>query len=119
MGKRIMLVDDAAFMRMMLKNILQEGGYEVVAEGKDGNDGVAKYKEFQPDITLLDITMPEKDGLQTLKEIRAINPNAIVVMCSAMGQQAMVVDSIQSGAKDFIVKPFDKERVLEAVGKLA
>ena len=119
MGKRIMLVDDAAFMRMMLKNILQEGGYEVVAEGKDGNDGVAKFKEFKPDITILDITMPEKDGLQALKEIKAADPSAVVVMCSAMGQQAMVVDSIQSGAKDFIVKPFDKDRVLEAIGKLA
>lgn len=117
MAKRVVLCDDAAFMRMMLKNLLTEGGFEVVGEASNGVEGVNKYKECSPDVVLMDITMPEMDGIQALKEIKATDPNAVVVMCSAMGQQAMVVESIQAGAKDFIVKPFDKDKVIETVKK--
>ena len=103
---RILIVDDAAFMRMMLKDILTKGGFEIAGEAADGNEAVAKYNELKPDLVTLDITMPNKDGIQALKEIKAADPNATCVMCSAMGQQSMVIDAIQSGAKDFIVKPF-------------
>ncbi|MDI3281022.1 MAG: response regulator [Bacillota bacterium] len=115
MGKTVMIVDDAAFMRMMLKDILVKAGYEVVAEAENGSVAIEKFRETKPDIVTMDITMPEMDGITALKEIRKINPNSVVIMCSAMGQQAMVIDAIQAGAKDFIVKPFQPERVLEAV----
>ena len=118
MGKRILLVDDAAFMRMMLKDILTKNGYEVVGEAENGKKAVEKYGELKPDLVTMDITMPEMDGLAALKAIKAADANAKVVMCSAMGQQAMVIESIQAGAKDFIVKPFQAERVLEAVKKV-
>ena len=115
---RILIVEDAAFMRMMLKDILTKGGYEIAGEASDGNEAVAKYKEEKPDLVTLDITMPNKDGIQALKEIKAYDPNANCLMCSAMGQQSMVIDAIQSGAKDFIVKPFQADRVIEAVKKV-
>ncbi|QZA33511.1 response regulator [Hydrogenibacillus sp. N12] len=118
MGKRILVVDDAAFMRMMLKDILTKNGYEVVGEAPDGAKAVKLYQELKPDLVTMDITMPEMDGIQALKEIKKIDPQAKVIMCSAMGQQAMVIEAIQAGAKDFIVKPFQAERVLEAVRKL-
>ncbi|MGM0873678.1 MAG: response regulator [Bacillota bacterium] len=117
MAHKIMIVDDAAFMRMMIKDILTKNGYEVVAEAADGLQAVEKYKEHKPDLVTMDITMPEMDGIAALKEIKQINANAKVIMCSAMGQQAMVIDAIQAGAKDFIVKPFQADRVLEAIGK--
>jgi len=117
MSKRILIVDDAAFMRMMLKDILSKNGYTVVGEAENGQLAVEKYQEFQPDLVTMDITMPEMDGLSAVREIRRIDPSAKVIMCSAMGQQAMVIDAIQAGAKDFIVKPFQPDRVLEAVGK--
>lgn len=117
MGQSVLIVDDAAFMRMMIKDILVKNGYNVVGEAENGNVAVEKYKELTPDLVTLDITMPEKDGIQALKEIMEINPDAIVIMCSAMGQQAMVIDAIQAGAKDFIVKPFQADRVMEAVSK--
>ena len=104
-------------MRMMLKNILTEAGYEIVGEAENGAVAVAKHRELKPDLTTMDITMPEMDGLAALKEIRSADPGARVVMCSAMGQQSMVIESIQAGAKDFIVKPFQPDRVLEAVQK--
>ncbi len=113
----ILVVDDAAFMRMMGKDILTKGGYNVVGEAENGKVAVEKYKELKPDLVTLDITMPEMDGLEALKAIKAEDANATVIMCSAMGQQAMVIESIQSGAKDFIVKPFQADRVLEAVKK--
>ena len=113
----VLIADDAAFMRMMLKNVLTEAGYEVVGEAENGAVAVSKYRELNPDLTTIDITMPEMDGLAALKEIRAGDPAARVVMCSAMGQQSMVIESIQAGAKDFIVKPFQPDRVLEAVQK--
>ncbi len=113
----VLIADDAAFMRMMIKNILTEGGYEVVGEAENGAVAVAKHRELRPDLTTMDITMPEMDGLSALKEIRGADPSARVVMCSAMGQQSMVIESIQAGARDFIVKPFQPDRVLEAVQK--
>lgn len=118
MAYRILIVDDAAFMRMMLKDILTKNGFEVVAEAADGVQAVEKYVETKPDLVTMDITMPEMDGIMALKEIRRINPDAKVIMVSAMGQQAMVIDAIQAGAKDFIVKPFQADRVLEAVTKV-
>ena len=114
---RILVADDAAFMRMMIKNILSGAGYEIAGEAENGVVAVSKYKELRPDLTTMDITMPEMDGLAALKEIRSIDPSAKVVMCSAMGQQAMVIESIQAGARDFIVKPFQADRVLEAIQK--
>ena len=118
MEKNILISDDAAFMRMMIKDILTKNGYNVVGEAENGKVAVDKYTELKPDLVLMDITMPEMDGIESLKAIRAKDPNACVIMCSAMGQQAMVIEAIQSGAKDFIVKPFQAERVLEAVKKV-
>ena len=114
---RVLIVDDAQFMRMMLKNILTQNGYEVVGEAANGKEGIAKYSELKPDIVTLDITMPEMDGVTALKEIKALDGSAKVIMCSAMGQQAMVVDAIKAGAIDFVVKPFQPERVMEALNK--
>ena len=113
----VLIADDAAFMRMMIKNILSEAGYDVVGEAENGHVAVTKYRELKPDLTTMDITMPEMDGLAALKEIRGEDPAARVVMCSAMGQQSMVIESIQAGARDFIVKPFQPDRVLEAIQK--
>lgn len=118
MAKNILICDDAAFMRMMIKDILTKNGYTVVGEAENGAKAVEKYAELKPDLVLMDITMPEMDGIQALKKIKEVDPSATVIMCSAMGQQAMVIESIQSGAKDFIVKPFQADRVLEAVRKV-
>ncbi len=118
MAKSILIVDDAAFMRMMIKDILTKNGYEVAGEADNGLKAVDKYKELTPDLVLMDITMPEMNGIDAVKNIKAIDPAAKIVMCSAMGQQAMVIESIQAGARDFIVKPFQADRVLEAVRKV-
>jgi len=118
MGNRVLVVDDAAFMRMMIKDILQKGGYEVIGEAEDGKRAIEKFKELKPDLVTMDITMPDMDGITAVKEIRKIDANAVIIMCSAMGQQAMVIDAIQAGAKDFVVKPFQPERVLEAIKKV-
>ncbi|MDB5052078.1 MAG: chemotaxis protein CheY [Bacilli bacterium] len=117
MANRILVVDDAAFMRMMIRDILTKNGYEVCGEANDGAQAIEKFKEVKPDLITMDITMPEMDGIAALKEIKKLDPNAKVVMCSAMGQQAMVIDAIQAGAKDFIVKPFQPDRVIEAIKK--
>lgn len=117
MAYKVLVVDDAGFMRMMIKDILSKNGYQVVGEAENGQKAVKKYQELKPDIVTMDITMPELDGIGAVKEIKKIDPNARILMCSAMGQQAMVIDAIQAGAKDFIVKPFKPERVLEAVSK--
>lgn len=117
MAHTVLIVDDAAFMRMMIKEILTKNGYTVVGEASDGAQAVEKYKELSPDLVTMDITMPEMDGIAALKEIKKVNANAKVIMCSAMGQQAMVIDAIQAGAKDFIVKPFQADRVIEAIKK--
>ncbi len=118
MAKSVLIVDDAAFMRMMIKDILTKNGYEVAGEADNGLKAVDKYKELTPDLVLMDITMPEMNGIDAVKNIKAIDPGAKIVMCSAMGQQAMVIESIQAGARDFIVKPFQADRVLEAVRKV-
>jgi two-component system chemotaxis response regulator CheY len=118
MAKNILICDDAAFMRMMIKDILTKNGYNIAGEAENGKVAVDKYVETKPDLVMMDITMPEMDGIQALKKIKETDPGATVIMCSAMGQQAMVIESIQSGAKDFIVKPFQADRVLEAVKKV-
>ena len=118
MSKRILLVDDAVFMRMKLKDILEKNGYEVVGEAQNGVEAIEKYMSEKPDLVTMDITMPEMSGLEAVKEIKKEFPNAKVIMCSAMGQQKMVVEAIEAGAKDFIVKPFDEGRVLEAVHRV-
>lgn len=117
MAKTVLIADDTAFMRMTLRNVIEKNGYQVVGEAADGEEAIALYRELQPDLVTMDITMPELDGISALKEIRAYDPDAVVIMCSAMGQQALVIDAIGAGAKDFIVKPFQPERVLEAVKK--
>lgn len=117
MGKRVLIVDDAAFMRMMIKDILTKNGYEVAGEAENGLVAVDMYKELKPDLVTMDITMPEMDGITAVKMIKKIDPNAKIIMCSAMGQQMMVMEAIQAGARDFIVKPFQQERVIQAVKK--
>jgi two-component system chemotaxis response regulator CheY len=116
-SKRILIVDDAAFMRMMIKDILSKNGFEVIGEAENGLVAVEKYSELLPDLVTMDITMPEMDGISAVKVIKKSHPDAKIIMCSAMGQQAMVIDAIQAGAKDFIVKPFQPDRVLDAVRK--
>lgn len=115
---KILLVDDAAFMRMMIKDTLSKNGYTDVHEAADGQLAVAKYEEVKPDLVFMDITMPNMDGLEALKTIKANDPKAVVVMCSAMGQEAMVIEAIKSGAKDFIVKPFKPERIVKTLSSL-
>ena len=115
---KIMVVDDAAFMRMMVKNALAQGGYTDVIEATDGQDAVKTYTEQKPELVLMDITMPNMDGLEALKKIKEIDSNSQVVMCSAMGQESMVIEAIKSGAKDFIVKPFKPDRILATAEKI-
>jgi two-component system, chemotaxis family, chemotaxis protein CheY len=114
---RVLVVDDAAFMRKMVGDALAKGGHEVVGEAGNGNEAVARYLQLRPEVTTLDITMPEKDGLAALQEIMSLDPAARVVMCSALGQESKVLESIKIGAKDFVVKPFQPDRVLGAVDK--
>ena len=118
MAKKILTVDDAAFMRKMVKDTLTKAGYTDVYEAVDGADAVEKYGELAPALVIMDITMPNMDGLEALKAIRAKDPNANVVMCSAMGQESMVMDAVRSGAKDFIVKPFKPDRILKTVSTI-
>src|SRR5690348_10512653 len=114
---RILVVDDAAFMRKVLSDALATGGHEVVGEAADGTEAVERFRELRPDLATVDITMPGKDGIQALREILAYDPRARVVICSALGQEAKVLESIRAGAKDFVVKPFQAAQVLEAVEK--
>jgi two-component system chemotaxis response regulator CheY len=114
---RVLVVDDAAFMRKMVSDALTKGGHEVVGEAGNGVEAIAQYQALKPDLMTLDITMPEKDGLAALADIMAANPSAKVVMCSALGQESKVLEAIKLGAKDFVVKPFQPARVIEAVGK--
>lgn len=118
MSNRVLVVDDAGFMRMMLKDILNKNGFQVIGEAENGLKAIEKYQELQPDLVTMDITMPELDGISAVKEIKKIDPAARILICSAMGQQAMVLDAIQAGAKDFIVKPFKAERVIDAVQRV-
>jgi two-component system, chemotaxis family, chemotaxis protein CheY len=114
----ILVVDDASFMRMMLKDILEKGGHQVVGQAENGSEAVDKYLSLRPDLVTMDITMPIMEGTEAVKLIKQSDPQANIIMCSAMGQQGMVVQAIQAGAKDFIVKPFQGERVLEAIKKV-
>jgi len=116
--KNVLIVDDAAFMRLMLRSMLESNGFTVVGEAENGVVGVKKYKELSPDIVTMDITMPIMDGLQALKEVREINPDAKVIMVSAMGQEHLVRDAIMGGAKGFVVKPFKEDVILSALNKL-
>ncbi|KON88880.1 chemotaxis protein CheY [Sporosarcina globispora] len=115
---RILIVDDAKFMRVTLGSILKKADHEIVGEAEDGKEAVHLYNQLQPDLVMMDITMPEMSGLVAVRVIKRDNPNAKVIMCSAMGQQKVVVESIEAGAKDFIIKPFDEGRVLEAVNRV-
>jgi two-component system, chemotaxis family, chemotaxis protein CheY len=115
---RILIVDDAKFMRITLTNILKKANHEIVGEGETGKDAVLLYRQLKPDLVTMDITMPEMSGIDAVKEIKKEFPQAKVIMCSAMGQQKMVVEAIEAGAKDFIVKPFDEGRVLEAINRV-
>ncbi len=114
---KIMVVDDAQFMRVRLTKLLKGHGFEV-SEAEDGNQAVKTYRSFQPDAVLMDITMPEKDGLEALAEIRSFDPGAKVIMLTALGQESMVIQAIKSGAKDYVVKPFDPDRVMLALHKV-
>jgi len=118
MANGILIVDDATFMRMMIKDVLVKNGFKIAGEAENGAKAIDKFKELNPDLVIMDITMPEVDGIQAVKEIKKIDPSAKIIMCSAMGQQAMVIEAIQAGAKDFIVKPFQAERIIEAVKKV-
>jgi two-component system chemotaxis response regulator CheY len=119
MSIRVLITDDAVFMRTTLRNILEENGYEVCGEAVNGQEAINMYEQLKPDIVTMDITMPEMDGITALKAIREKDPNAVVVMCTAMGQKNMVVEAVQSGAKDFIIKPFQPERVIQSLQKLS
>ena len=114
---RVLVVDDAVFMRKMVSDVLAKGGHEVIGEAANGDEAVDRFQELKPEVTTLDITMPVKDGIAALKEIVALDPGARVVMCSALGQESKVLEAIKAGAKDFIVKPFQPERVISAVEK--
>ncbi|MDI6823426.1 MAG: response regulator [Bacillota bacterium] len=115
---KVLVADDAAFMRMKLSNLLRQAGHEVL-EANNGLEALEVYEAQKPDLVFMDITMPEMDGIEALKRLRALDPEARVVMCTALGQQSMVIEAVKSGAKDFIVKPFQPERVLQAVEKWA
>lgn len=115
---KVLIVDDAAFMRMMIKDILEKNGFEVIGEANNGIKAVELYKKERPDVVTMDITMPDMDGIEAVKAIKIFDPTAKIIMCSAMGQQTMVMDAIRAGARDFIVKPFQADRVIEAIKKV-
>ena len=117
MSKRILIVDDAAFMREMLRDILADSGYEIVGEAADGEQAVSMFREVQPDLVTLDIVLPRKSGLEALREIRGLDPGARIVRCSALGQEAMVMEALEAGAQDFIVKPFKPDQALGVIEK--
>lgn len=118
MKKKILIVDDAAFMRLVLRNMLDKNGFEVVGEAANGQEAIEKYRTLTPDLVTMDITMPIMEGIEAVKQIKQLDAAAKIIMCSAMGQQIMVVQSLQAGAKDFIVKPFQEERVLESIRRV-
>lgn len=117
MAPRVLIVDDALFMRMMIRDILNKDGFDVVGEAENGVEAIEKYKELKPDIVTMDIVMPEMDGIEAVRQIMKSDPAAKVLMCSAMGQQPLVVEALEAGAKDFIIKPFQPSKVIEAVEK--
>lgn len=117
MSKRVLITDDAAFMREMLREIIAEGGYEVVAEAADGEEALERFNEHHPDVITLDIVMPGKSGLEVLRELMVLEPSACVVMCSALGQEALVMEALEAGAKEYIIKPFKPDQVLGALNE--
>jgi two-component system chemotaxis response regulator CheY len=117
-GQTVLVCDDAIFMRTMIADILSQAGYEIVGEAESGSQAVQRYRELKPDLVTMDIVMPDMGGIDAVREIVKQDPDAKILMCSAMGQQALVVEAIQAGAKDFIVKPFQPSRVLEAVQRV-
>ena len=119
MAKTVLITDDTAFMRMTLRNVIEKNGYTVVGEAADGEQAVALYKELKPDMVTMDITMPKMDGITAIKEIMKVDPQAKIIVCSAMGQKPMVIEALSAGAKDFLVKPFDAERVVESLRKIS
>ena len=119
MGLRVLIVDDALFMRNMLKEIFCKAGYEVVGEAGDGLEAVEQYRQLRPDLVTMDIVMPRKSGIEALQDIRKEHPDACIVMCSAMGQESLILEAVQAGARDFIVKPFKEDKVLEVVRRIA
>lgn len=119
MGRQVLITDDTAFMRMTLRNILEKNGYQVVGEAEDGQDAVEKYRELRPDLVTMDITMPRMDGITAIKKIMEIDPQAKIIVCSAMGQKALVIEALNAGARDFIVKPFQADRIVNALQKVA
>ncbi|MDW7651005.1 MAG: response regulator [Bacillota bacterium] len=118
MGKQVLITDDTAFMRMTLKNILEKNGYQVVGEAEDGQVAVERFTELRPDLVTMDITMPRMDGITAIKKIMEVDPEAKIIVCSAMGQKALVIEALNAGARDFIVKPFQAERIINAVQKV-
>lgn len=118
MEPKVLIVDDAAFMRMIIRDVISKNGYQVVAEAENGAEAIELYGEHIPDLVIMDITMPVMDGIEAVRQIMKNDGNARIVMCSAMGQQSMVIESIKAGAKDFIVKPFQAERIVEALKKV-
>ncbi|MGC8545829.1 response regulator [Athalassotoga sp.] len=118
MSKRVLIVDDAAFMRMLLKDMVTKAGFEIVGEAINGKEAIEKYKELNPDVVAIDTIMPEMNGIEATKEIMKLNPNAKIIICSAMGQQMMVMEALQSGAKDFVVKPFRQDKITETLFKV-
>ena len=117
-AKRVLIVDDAVVMRMMIKGILSKNGYEVVGEAQNGVEAVEKYRELGPDLVTMDMVLPELDGISAVRQIVAGDPNARIIMCTSMGQQALVVEAIQAGAKSFITKPFQPPKILETIQKV-
>lgn len=118
MSKRVLIVDDAVVMRMMIKGILSKNGFEIVGEAQNGVEAVDKYKQLMPDLVTMDMVMPEMDGISAVKQIIAHDANAKIIMCTSMGQQALVVEAIQAGAKSFITKPFQPPKILETLEKV-
>ena len=118
MGARVLIVDDALFMRTMLRNIFVESGFEVAGEAGSGVEAVERYRELSPDLTTMDIVMPELNGIEALKRIVALDPRARVVMCSALGQESLIIEALDAGARDFIVKPFKPAKVVEVAQKV-
>ncbi|HWR98936.1 MAG TPA: response regulator [Candidatus Methanoperedens sp.] len=118
MTARVLIVDDALFMRTMLRNIFVESGFEVVGEAGNGVEAVEEYRQLTPDLTTMDIVMPEMNGIEALKQIMALDPRARVVMCSALGQESLIIEALDAGARDFIVKPFKPAKVVEVAQKV-
>ena len=118
MSHTVLICDDAVFMRTMISDILEESGYEIVGQAESGVEAIERYKSLRPDLVTMDIVMPDMGGIDAVREICKSDPDAKILMCSAMGQQALVVEAVQAGAKDFVVKPFQPSRVLEAVQRV-